>query len=676
MRSTSKGGRKVWGRTGVTGDRDQFQSVIDRLEAANARLRSVNDEMRARNADATRLGGELADVLSSIEIPIVVVDAAARLQRFTPAAGPVFGLSDADVGRSIGEVASAFPASVAETVERVLHTLAPVETVIADDTGHWYQLTGRPHRSPSTKGPVQGVVITLVDVDRAKKAEALVVDALRYTSSIVDGVRDALIVLDPELRIRSVNRAYLRMCGGTADDARGRSLFEIAGGALDVPALRERLLALTEDEPLDGFCLSVDCPAAGRRVLVLDARRIEATRDVLLALEDATDTARADVATRRAEADMRLMLENATSGVLMVDTSGVILFANRTVSRIFGYPPGELLGLDVDLLVPAALRADHEGHRLAYATAPTSRPMAGDRDLVGVRKDGSEIPIEVALCSLDREDGRVVVCFVADVSQRRDAERRIRDYQDRLEQMAFDRAVAEERERRRIAIDLHDRIGQALALAQIKLTTARGADDAERRSIGEAIALVAQSIDDTRTLTFDLSPPVLYDLGLDEALHWLSEELEKRHGLRVDITDDAEHKPLDETTSALLFRAVRELLVNVVKHARSPRATVSLRRRGDAYEVAVEDEGVGFAPDARGTTRSGFGLMSVREQLRPLGGTMTVASAPRQGTRVSLSVPLRKHRSVPPPPVEGAETCAGPAVTDATTRTRQEGEHA
>jgi signal transduction histidine kinase len=300
--------------------------------------------------------------------------------------------------------------------------------------------------------------------------------------------------------------------------------------------------------------------------------------------------------------------------------------------------------------LPERVREIHARQRGEYLAAPSSRPMGRDRDLVGRRKDGSEFPIEVALSTMTREDGPVVVAFVTDVTQRRQTERQIRAYQDRLRRMAFDAALTEQRERRRIAIELHDRIGQALALAQIKLTSVRGdLAGALRAAVDGAVELLEQAIADQHTLLFDLSPPILYDLGLKEALDWLAEDVEKRHGVHIEVVDDGADKPLDDAGKAVVFRAVRELIMNVLKHANAP-ATASLRRVDNHLEIDVEDHGVGFDPDAPTDRPSGggFGLLSVREQIAGLGGTLTIKSAPRQGTRVTVRVPLQAREASRP----------------------------
>jgi signal transduction histidine kinase len=147
-------------------------------------------------------------------------------------------------------------------------------------------------------------------------------------------------------------------------------------------------------------------------------------------------------------------------------------------------------------------------------------------------------------------------------------------------------------------------------------------------------------------VTFELSPPILYDLGLKEALSWLAEDVERRCAMTVELEAADTTAPLDEATAALLFRAARELLMNVFKHANVPRAKVTLRATEDHVVIVVQDGGVGFDVDDVTTrsSRHGFGLFSIHEQIQGLGGTVTIASAEGDGTRVTLTVPLRAER--------------------------------
>jgi two-component system CheB/CheR fusion protein len=609
---------------------EELQMAKEELQATNEELRTMNDEMEVRNRDATRLNEDLTNVLTSVAIPIVILGRDSRIRRFTPAAAKLFALTPSDVGRSFAEVKAIFTApSLNPSIAQVLQNLTPVERTVQDDAGRWFQVTVLPYITLDNR--IDGTVVTAVDVDAVKKGELLLAEARRYAESIVDAIRECLVVLDREGRVRSANRAFVQMMGGTPPEIEGRFLYALGRGEWNVPALRKRIEALGAGDSFDGYRLEQDLPDRqsqpgridrGRRVMLLHGRRIEGTSLTLLVIEDVTERERATEAVRQTELGFREMLMTAAEAILMADGAGKVVFANRRAEEIFGFAESEMLGLDRGALVP-------------------ERPS--EPDLRGRRKNGTEFPIEVVVGSMPRPGGPLAVSFVTDTTRRMEFEKKLRDYQDKLRQTAHDAALAEERERRRIAVEVHDHIGQALALAQIKLTSIREAIQGPPRvSFDQAVDLLVQSIADTRTLIFELSPPVLYDLGLEEALSWLVEDLEKRHGLAIDLSDDGADKPLPDATAALVFRAVREILVNVFKHARSPSARVALRRADGHYSIDVEDRGVGFDPNQidQGQTGSGFGLFSVREQIGRLGGTVEIVSSPGQGTRVSLRVPI------------------------------------
>ncbi|MBI4955466.1 MAG: PAS domain-containing sensor histidine kinase [Myxococcales bacterium] len=337
------------------------------------------------------------------------------------------------------------------------------------------------------------------------------------------------------------------------------------------------------------------------------------------------------------------VLAAAALGVVAVDADGRIVFSNELAERLFGYGKEELAALPLEALVPERHRAAHAAHREALGRAPAVPPMARAHDVVGRRKDGSELRLEIALGAVESGGQPRFVALIRDATERYAAEQAARAYQARLQGMAFEAAVTNEEERRRLAVALHDRIGQSLALARMRLAGAR--DEAEggtRSELGHALDLLEQCTADVRALMFELSPPVLYDLGLEEALSWLAEDLERRHGIRIDVRCDALAASLAPAMAVLLFRSVRELLTNVLEHAHTSAARVTLRRAGAHLLVEVTDDGIGFVPAevTSGTTAKGFGLFGVREHIGRLGGTLEIESAPQSGTRVRLQVPL------------------------------------
>jgi signal transduction histidine kinase len=242
----------------------------------------------------------------------------------------------------------------------------------------------------------------------------------------------------------------------------------------------------------------------------------------------------------------------------------------------------------------------------------------------------------------------VVYLLNREISSRKRAEGQVTAYQANLRSLASALSLTEERERRRLAEYLHDQIGHTLALTNIRLEELQkqapsqlpGFPGEELEKIG---TLLEQAIRDTRSLTFRISSPILYQLGLESALEWLCEQFQKEHGLSVHFAADGRHDSLKEDVRVLLFQAVNELLVNVVKHAQAHNLEVSVRREGGELRVEVGDDGVGFQvlqTDGRRPERGGFGLFSIRERLRPVGGRLEVQSAPGAGTHVSLAVPL------------------------------------
>ncbi|SMP43265.1 Signal transduction histidine kinase [Neorhodopirellula lusitana] len=236
-----------------------------------------------------------------------------------------------------------------------------------------------------------------------------------------------------------------------------------------------------------------------------------------------------------------------------------------------------------------------------------------------------------------------------EITERKEAEAILQKHQTRLKALASELTVAEERERRRIAADLHDDVGQTLALARIQLASAR--KSMSSLELGAKLDTLSSTIlkatQDTRHLVYDLSSPSLNELGLDEAIEeWLEEEIGNRFGLKTQIVRksqaDAYRDAISDDVRALIFRSVRELLVNVVKHANATSVVVTTEYTGDQIVIAVEDDGVGFDAGAeafRVSSEGGFGLFSIQERMMNLGGSMEIESEPGMGSCARLFVP-------------------------------------
>ena len=206
--------------------------------------------------------------------------------------------------------------------------------------------------------------------------------------------------------------------------------------------------------------------------------------------------------------------------------------------------------------------------------------------------------------------------------------------------------MAEEKERRRLAQVLHDLIGQTLALSKIKLGTLQESLHSEKshKILEEIRLLIENAIQSVRSLTFEISPPILYELGLESALEWLTEKFQDDQGIKAEFEDDYSPKPLGDDIRVLLFQAVRELLVNVAKHSQAHKVKISIRRIGDYIQTEVEDDGVGFDVSKFGPQWEkpwGFGLFSIRERLMSLGGNLKIEAKQGSGARITLLNPVK-----------------------------------
>jgi PAS domain S-box-containing protein len=384
------------------------------------------------------------------------------------------------------------------------------------------------------------------------------------------------------------------------------------------------------------------------------------------ALEKANEEMRQEIAERgriekalmESESRFRTIIREAALGIALIDKQGCVIEGNPALVDMLGYAAGELRGMEFT-------RFNHP-ENAASSWENFQQLLTGGQDIYRtetryIRKDGW-VGWGRQSISLVREAGgkpHFAIALFEDITERRESEEKIRTYQEQLQSLASELSLTEERERRRLATVLHDHIAQLLVVAKNKFEKIQ--ESTLYRSVAKPMEeirrLIEESIRYTRSLVFELSPPILYDLGFEPAMEWLAEHMQQQYGLAVAVEDDDLPKPLDNEARVLLFRAVRELLFNVLKHAQVSSARVCMRRAGDHLEVTVEDNGVGFAPDKPGSCGKieGFGLFSIQERLNYFGGRMEIESTPMEVTRVILSLPLQpdqkkrpSHLATPP----------------------------
>jgi len=353
---------------------------------------------------------------------------------------------------------------------------------------------------------------------------------------------------------------------------------------------------------------------------------------------------RTEMALRESEVRFRTIFEGAPIGIGLWDVEGKFLEGNPALTEMLGYSLEELRRLDAAELSPPE---DLVARQALFEEILSGRREFFEREGRCRRKDGSFIWVWAHVSPIRSASGEILFALVMfkDITQEKQVQAEISAYQERLRSLASELSLTEERERRRLAADLHDHIGQILALAQIKLGELHQVafTPDSLNTVGEIRDFIGQAIRYTRSLTFELGLPVLYDLGLEAAVEWLADQFKEQHGLTIRIREDDQPKPLGEAASLLTFRVLRELLTNVVKHSQATEVDISMTRDGNFLSLDVVDNGIGFDAGEFGGKpgrAGGYGLFSIRERLNHLGGYLEVASVPGQGTSATIVVPL------------------------------------
>jgi len=405
-----------------------------------------------------------------------------------------------------------------------------------------------------------------------------------------------------------------------------------------------------------------------------------------------------------AESVYRLIVETMKEAALTIAFDGRILFFNNQFSELIHTPQERILGKALsDFVLP--------DERAALASLiERSRSGSVKKRVLFKSSDGDQVPAHVSANVLHQPDG-VSLCIVAtdltelesstemlrqlriqrealaeseqryrdlaeelekrvqertaellktvdqlnsEICSRQSVEEELRARGNQLSRMASQLTIAEERERRRITEILHDNVQQLLVGAKLRIAGLKRNPEKVQQAAIELDKVLGQSIDLTRSLASELSPPILRQSGFVPALGWLAHWMKDRHGLEVELRADRDFIIEDENTRILLFQSIRELLFNVVKHARILCARISAECTLDQIRILVSDQGVGFDPAHVGTQNDRFGLFSIQERLDSIGGCLQTDSSPGKGCQVLLIVPLQRIEKTVYEPRAGA----------------------
>jgi len=267
-------------------------------------------------------------------------------------------------------------------------------------------------------------------------------------------------------------------------------------------------------------------------------------------------------------------------------------------------------------------------------------------EVLGVRKDHSVFWKQVVLVRAHDHEGQWIghYCFMKDITDRKRAEETLSENAERLQVLARRVVEVQEAERRHLARELHDEIGQVLSAISVNLHAVKGGcDDAAWPRLDECLGIVDRAIQQVRNLSLDLRPSMLDDLGLASALRWLVDRQAQRADLVAHFTvrSSGAHLPPDLATTC--FRVAQEALTNVIRHARARRVWVELYQGEKEVRLVIGDDGIGFDVDEarrRAARGASLGLLGMQERIALHGGQITIESEPGHGTSLRVWFPV------------------------------------
>jgi len=342
------------------------------------------------------------------------------------------------------------------------------------------------------------------------------------------------------------------------------------------------------------------------------------------------------------EENFHRIIDHACEGII-IHIEDKIQYVNQKLVDMLAYEsPSELIGSTVSELVSESRRSISRELEKSMLEDAAELPSIEE---VYIRKDGTPLSVEVSVLPIQFNGVKAVQIIARDITERKKVEAEIWEYQNMLKRVSSDLILAEESEKRKLAIILHDHLGQSLAMARIKITGLMG-DLQDEDQLDKLRAIeddITTAVKQTRSLTNDLSPPVLHELGLIVALKWRLEKFTQERGLETSYVHDVDHVNLRAEQSIILFRSTDELLSNVVKHSGASSVDVSISTDAFNLMIMVSDNGKGFdlsVLDPEKRRNDSFGLFSIKERLEYLGGVLDIRSEPNRGTQVILSIPV------------------------------------
>ena len=416
---------------------EELETAKEELQSTNEELTTVNEELQNRNQELSRLNNDVTNLLTSAQIPIVMLGPDLRIRRFTPPAEKVLNLIPTDVGRPFTDLKLTLAVPDLEgLITTAMETLSVVEQDVRDQHGRWYGLRIRPYRTHNNQ--IDGAVLALLDIDGVKRSLTVAQEARDFSEAIVATVREPLLVLTANLRVETANRSFFEKFHVTKKETIGQYIYELGNRQWDIPRLHQLLkVILTKNIAFHDFAVEHKFPEIGQRSMLLNARRLQRAGQtaplILLAIEDLT------LQKQAAEVQARLaaIIESSDDAITSIDLDGQIISWNKAAEQLYGYTAAEALDRPISLLIPADKSAEL---RRLLKHCRQGQKIVG-YESVRTTKDGKRLDVSMTISPIRDTTGQLIgsSAVVRDITARKQAEAALRESEARF-RVLFDEA--------------------------------------------------------------------------------------------------------------------------------------------------------------------------------------------------------------------------------------------
>jgi two-component system CheB/CheR fusion protein len=659
---------------------EELETSKEELQSINEELTTVNQELKIKIDELGHTNDDLRNLMNSTRIGTVFLDREMRIKLFTPRVRDVFNLIPADVGRGLSDITSNLDDDrLIEDAQTVLESLQGIERAVRTKDGHTFLMQISPYRT--TEDRIDGVVVAFTDITDRDRAEQAVRQSEEQFRRSIEDAPIPMIMQAEDGEVLQISRTWTELTGYTRNDVRNFESWLTQAYGEGAEQVRNHVHEIFKGERKT---LNVEFPIHTRAGKVrrwsFSASSPGTLRDgrrfIVGMASDITDRKQAEDALRKFNEGGRLMMETIEDyAVITSDVEGRIETWSVGAERFFGYPEEEAIGQSGSIIFTPEDR--EKGADLQEMQTAREVGRASD-ERWHLRKDGTRVYVSGALYAMRDADGTLTgyTKIARDLTERVRAEEELRRAHDELEVRVRERTFelakaneslrdeisermrtekerfrllrqivrAQEDERRRIARDIHDHLGQqmtALRLNLAGLDETYGNDEEAGRKLEQTKAIAERLDADVDFLAWELRPAALDDIGLAEAVSNYVTQWSKHSGVEAQFhTTGMENERLSPETETNLYRIAQEALNNTLKYAQAKRADVLLERRGEHVVLIVEDDGVGFDPKLAETDQ-GLGLIGMRERAVLVGGSLEIESKPNQGTTIFARVPVR-----------------------------------